>query len=415
METFLKYMRENPIVDVIIPAYKPKESFIKLIDMLEKQTYPINRIIVMNTEERYYSELMFNHPLDKVYDNVHVTHISKREFNHGRTRRDGVLRSEADIFVMMTDDAVPKNEEMIEKLINPIISGKAAASYARQVAKKNSGEIERFTRNFNYPRKSRLKSVSDINELGIKTFFCSNVCAAYDRDVYEELGGFEEYVIFNEDMIYAAHLIKAGYKIAYTASAEVIHSHDYGNIALFKRNFDLGVSHSDYPDVFKDVSSVGEGKKLVAKTIEHLKKRKKAYLIPKLIINSGFKFMGYRLGLIHEFLPRFLLTRFSSLPEYWIGKDVYENNKKINFHAGYGITETEYKDGRMVHKASSNIDPYKETGRKSTLRDEIKVRPKDKMIDRSHAVTTNREVAWKSDNEPEIKTEKKENDKVETK
>ena len=37
------------------------------------------------------------------------------------------------------------------------------------------------------------------------------------------------------------------------------------------------------------------------------------------------------------------------------------------------------------------------------------------MIDRSHAVTTNREVAWKSDNEPEIKTEKKENDKVETK
>ena len=70
----------------------------------------------------------------------------------------------------------------------------------------------------------------------------------------------------------------------------------------------------------------------------------------------------------------------------------------------------------MVHKASSNTDPYKETGRKSTLKDEIKVRPKDKMIDRSHAVTTNREVAWKSDNEPEIKTEKSETEnKEETK
>ena len=53
----MKYMRDNPIVDVIIPAYKPKESFIKLIEMLEKQTYPINRIIVMNTEERYASIL----------------------------------------------------------------------------------------------------------------------------------------------------------------------------------------------------------------------------------------------------------------------------------------------------------------------------------------------------------------------
>lgn len=406
-------MNNNPVVDVIIPAYKPKESFIKLIEMLERQTYPINRIIVMNTEEKYYAELMFNHSLDKAYDNIHVTHISKREFNHGRTRRDGVLRSEADIFVMMTDDAVPRNEEMIEKLINPIITGKAAASYARQVARKNSGEIERFTRSFNYPRKSRLKNVSDLNELGIKTYFCSNVCAAYDRDVYDKLGGFEEYVIFNEDMIYAAHLIKAGYSIAYTASAEVIHSHDYGNIALFKRNFDLGVSQADYPDIFKNVSSVGEGKKLVSRTIEHLKKRKKSILIPKFLVNCAFKFVGYKLGLIHEFIPRFLLKRFSSLPEYWTGKDVYENNKKINFHAGYGITETEYKDGRMVHKASDRNDTYKETGRKSTLKDEIKVRPKDKMIDRSHAVTTNREVAWKSDNEPEIKSDesKKTDDK----
>ena len=67
----------------------------------------------------------------------------------------------------------------------------------------------------------------------------------------------------------------------------------------------------------------------------------------------------------------------------------------------------------MVHKASDRDDTYKETGRKSTLKDEIKVRPKDKMIDRSHAVTTNREVAWKSDNEPEIKSDesKKTDDK----
>ena len=176
METFLKYvgnMRDNPRVDVIIPAYKPDESFIKLIEMLEKQTYPVNKIIVMNTEEKYYAELMFNHSLDKAYENLHITYISKREFNHGRTRRDGVLRSEAEIFVMMTDDAVPKNEELIEKLINPIISGKAAVSYARQVAKKNSNEIEKFTRNFNYPRKSKLKSSLDLKELGIKTYFCS--------------------------------------------------------------------------------------------------------------------------------------------------------------------------------------------------------------------------------------------------
>ncbi len=408
-------MIDRPTVDVIIPSYKPGESYIKLIEMLEKQTYPINRIIVMNTEEQYYTSLMFNHSLDKVYDNIHVTHISKREFNHGRTRHDGVLRSEADIFVMMTDDAVPKSEDMIENLISPLVSNKAVVSYARQVAKKNSNEIEKFTRNFNYPRKSRLKSMEDLKELGIKTYFCSNVCAAYNRDVYEELGGFEEYIIFNEDMIYAAHAIKAGYKIAYTASAEVIHSHDYGNIALFKRNFDLGVSQADHPEIFKNISSSAEGKKLVSKTIEHLKKRRKSILIPKLIVNSAFKLMGYKLGYMYEYLPKWLVKRLSSLPEYWVGKDVYENNKKINYNAGYGIKGEERIDGRKIHKASSVDNTYREAGHKSTLKDEIKVRPKDKMIDRSHVPEPNRDVAWKSYSETVAKEEtpKKESSKEE--
>ncbi len=391
-------MRDNPTVDVIIPAYKPGEGYIKLLEMLEKQTYRVNKIIVINTEEKYYTELMFAHSFECSYDNLRVTHISKREFNHGRTRREGVIKSEADIFVMMTDDAVPKNEEMIEKLVAPIISGKAAVSYARQVAKKNSDEIERFTRNFNYPRQSRLKSAENFNELGIKTYFCSNVCAAYNRSIYDELGGFEEYTIFNEDMLFAARAINAGYKIAYTASAEVIHSHNYGNIALFKRYFDLGVSQAEHPEIFKKVSSSGEGKKLVKKTIEHLKKRKKKMLIPKLVINSAFKFAGYKLGTHYSIMPKWLLQKFSSMPEYWVGRDVYENNMRVNAQNGYGIAASERVDGRKIHKASMQDDSFRGENRKTTLRDEIKVRPKDKMIDRSHAATPNQNVAWKSGN-----------------
>lgn len=36
--------------------------------------------------------------------------------------------------------------------------------------------------------------------MGIKTFFCSDVCAAYRVDLFHKLGGFESPVIFNEDM-----------------------------------------------------------------------------------------------------------------------------------------------------------------------------------------------------------------------
>lgn len=391
-------MNQNPMVDVIIPAYKPGETYIKLLDMLSKQTYPINKILVINTEEKFYTELMFNHANDCMYDNLRVIHISKREFNHGRTRREGVLKSDADIFVMMTDDAVPKGEDMIERLISPLIAERAVVSYARQVAAKGSDEIEKFTRNFNYPHKSKIKSAKDLPELGIKTYFCSDVCAAYNRSVYDELGGFIEYTIFNEDMIYAAKAIESGYKIAYTASAEVIHSHNYGNIALFKRNFDMGVSQAEHPEIFKKVSSTGEGKKLVKKTIEHLKKRKKKMLIPKLIVNSAFKYAGYKLGTKYLLLPKWLVKKCSSMPEYWVGKDVYENSIRINTQSGYGIASSERVDGRKIHKASQRQEVFTGERTKSTLRDEIKVRPKDKMVDRSNVTQPNPNKAWKSEN-----------------
>ena len=40
------------LIDIIIPAYKPDDKFRKLIEMLEKQTVSVNKIIVINTEEK---------------------------------------------------------------------------------------------------------------------------------------------------------------------------------------------------------------------------------------------------------------------------------------------------------------------------------------------------------------------------
>lgn len=38
--------------DVIIPAYHPGEEFDKLLERLSAQKYPVNKIIVMNTEKK---------------------------------------------------------------------------------------------------------------------------------------------------------------------------------------------------------------------------------------------------------------------------------------------------------------------------------------------------------------------------
>ena len=234
-------------VDVIIPTYKPDQKFLDLMEKLAHQTVPIQKIIIMNTEQKYFDRLTYGTSFSKKYKNVVVKHLSKREFDHGRTRNSGVRCSDAPVFVMMTQDAVPADEFLIEELLRGLQQENVAAAYGRQLAEDGCSETEKFTRQFNYPEEGAVKTKEDIERLGIKTFFCSNVCAAYKRELFDALGGFIRHTIFNEDMIYAAGAVQAGYGIAYQPGAKVYHSHDYSGSEQFHRNFDLGVSQADHP------------------------------------------------------------------------------------------------------------------------------------------------------------------------
>ena len=250
------------------------------------------------------------------YPNAEVHHISKHEFDHGGTRHQGVQYSEADVFVMMTQDAMPADSRLIERLTENLM-GNVAAAYARQLPGEDSSEFERASRTFNYPEASRRKSLADLDTLGIKTFFCSNVCAAYRRDIYEKLGGFIRHTIFNEDMIYAAAVIKAGYSVSYEAQAQVVHAHNYTNIRQLRRNFDLGVSQAQHPEVFGAAASEAEGKKLVAATWRYLRERKRLYRFPGFCVQCAFKYAGYLLGRHYKKLPRGLVMKITENREYW--------------------------------------------------------------------------------------------------
>ena len=291
-------------IDIIIPVYKPDQKFLALVDKLEHQTVAVNKIIIMNTERQYFDRLVKGTSFFEKYQNVCVINLKKEDFDHGLTRRQGVEQSDAQVFVMMTMDAMPVDGDLVEKLTAPLEKGDVAVSYGRQMAGKNSGEIERYTRKFNYPGKGCEKSAKDVEKLGIKAFFCSNVCAAYRRDIYDRLGGFVSRTIFNEDMIYAGH-------------AKVVHCHNYTYRQQFRRNFDLGVSQADHPEVFAAVSSEGEGAALIRKTTVHLWKSGKKRLIPGLYISSCFKYAGYLLGKHYKGLPKCLVLKCTMSEEYW--------------------------------------------------------------------------------------------------
>jgi rhamnosyltransferase len=304
-------------VDVLIPTYKPGEEFVELIKRLQSQTVEIHKIIIMNTEERYFERFLYENTELRRVHNMEVHHLSQSEFDHGGTRHKGMLYSKADICICMTQDALPADEYLVEHLIAPLSDEKVAVSYARQLPKADAGVLEQFSRSFNYPEESRRKTAADIETIGIKAFFCSDVCAAYNRETYMNLGGFIRHTIFNEDMIFASGALKTGYQIFYAADAKVLHSHEYGFMQQLRRNFDLGVSQADHPEVFSGISSEKEGKKMVLTACKHFIKIKKPFEIIHLVWQSGAKYIGYFLGKRYQKLPRFIVLKITMNKTYW--------------------------------------------------------------------------------------------------
>lgn len=300
--------------DVLIPVYRPGDSFEELLGRLKAQSVPVGRIIIMNTEEAYFPK-----ELSERYegDGLEVHHLTKAEFDHGGTRDQGMRLSGADVVICMTQDAMPADQELIQNLLKPFEDPQVWAAYARQLPAKDCSEVERYTRSFNYPDKSQVKSSKDLEQMGVKAFFCSNVCAAWRRDKYEALGGFETRTIFNEDMIYAGKLMQKGGKIAYCAGARVIHSHNYSALQQFHRYFDLAVSQTMHPEVFGGVRSESEGMRLVKKSVQYCLKIKKPWLIGSVVTQNAGKFLGYKLGQRYKKLPRGLIKICTMNRSFW--------------------------------------------------------------------------------------------------
>ncbi len=305
------------MIDVIIPTYRPTKELPDTLDILQNQTVPVHKIIIMDSEEASFDKLFEDNGYHIDESVIEVHHIKKSQFDHGGTRNQGVGYSDADIFICMTQDAVPADDHFIEAITTPLSHESIVACYARQLPKSGCSPEEIITRQFNYPDASLVKSESDLERLGIKTYFCSNVSCAYRRDVFDTLGGFIDKTIFNEDMVYAGKAVKAGYKIAYAADAKVYHSHDYTAREQFRRNVDIGISQAEHPEVFEGLKSESEGKKLVLKTVKELREGGHGGRVPGYLFMIAARYAGFKIGRNYRKLPRGFIKKVSMNPGYF--------------------------------------------------------------------------------------------------
>ena len=215
-------------IDVICPLYDAEEYIENLHKSLLMQNTSINNISYILTESKDNTEKYLKEK------KIKYKKIKPSEFSHSLTREKAAFESKADIIVFITQDVEIKNDDWLEKLVSPIINKEVEATYSRQLTKYNN--IEKYTRESNYPDKSQIKSKKDIKELGLKTFFFSDASSAIKRDVFIKLNGYDNKNLpINEDMYFAYKLITNGYKIKYCTDSIVYHSHKFTLKQIYDR------------------------------------------------------------------------------------------------------------------------------------------------------------------------------------
>ena len=278
-------------IDIICPLYNAENDIERLDKSLKQQeNVKINKIRYVLTECKDKTE----EKLKKL--NIEYKKIKKEDFSHSLTREKEAFESDSDIVVFVTQDVIIEKKDWLFNLTKNIISGEVDACYSRQICTNNT--IEKYTRECNYPKESKIVSKEDIEKLGLKTFFFSDASSAIKRETFVKLNGYDhKNLIISEDMYIAYKLITNGYKIKYCADSEVIHSHVFTLKQYYNRYKDTGkfFKENSYLNNYKVNQAGGNMAKYILKRAWQ---EKNWGVLVKYIPNMAARFIGMKVGKI---------------------------------------------------------------------------------------------------------------------
>lgn len=279
-------------IEVVIPTYNGGKKFCQVAEMLKQQVgiTPNDVLIIDSSSSDQTVQVARN-------AGFRVQIINKKDFGHGKTRRMAAEQSTSEYIVFMTQDAIPASNDSIIQLCKPLMENQnIGVTYGRQLPTPEAGAIGNHARLFNYPAHSQMKTKADIPVLGIKTIFCSDSFAAYNRNTLLAAGNFQN-VSFGEDTLMADKIIHMDYAVYYNKDACVYHSHYLTLREEFKRSIFIGRLHRQNHTVFASYGRIsGEGMRFVKSEMYMLISQNQIKLLPNALFHTFSKFLGYQLG-----------------------------------------------------------------------------------------------------------------------
>ena len=312
---FRKKKRDDEMkIDVVILVFRPDGRLKMCIERLLRQSV---------TPDRIYLDVLYENPVDKeipeVYmdERIEARYMPREEYDHAGSRDAMIRLLDSEIVIFMVQTAIPQSRYLIEKLTEPFVDEKTAIAYGRHITDEECAPIECCVRQFNYPPKGMTRSLEDMQKLGIRTFFNSNVCAAYRRTAYLETEGFGKKMIAGEDMLAARRILEKGWQIVYVPEAEILYYRKDNLRELWKRNFDIGVAHAEHPEMIENTRPGREGMRLVRVTSALLKQNHMEEYLGEVAVRSMVRYLAYHFGRNYEHLPEKVVRKCSANKEYW--------------------------------------------------------------------------------------------------
>lgn len=144
-------------IEIICPLYNAAQYIEKLNESLKKQkNVKIGKVSYILTKSKDNTENILKQL------NLSYTIIEPKDFSHSLTREKVAMESNSDILVFITQDIEIRDENWLENLVSPIIDSEVEAAFSRQLTKYDN--IEKYTREKNYPENSYIVSKKDIEK-----------------------------------------------------------------------------------------------------------------------------------------------------------------------------------------------------------------------------------------------------------
>ncbi|MDP3712995.1 MAG: glycosyltransferase [Mycobacteriales bacterium] len=194
---------------VVIRCLNEEEHIGRLLTGLSRQAVPPDQVVVVDSGST-------DATLDiaRRFD-AEVHHIAPESFSFGRALNVGCRAATGDVLLFVSAHVYPVHTSWLQDMVAPFVDPAVALSYGRQIGNEQTRFSEHRILDRWFPPRS---------DPAQRHPFCNNANAAVRRSLWESWP-YDEELTGLEDLAWAKNAIEHGHKVAYIASAPVVHAH----------------------------------------------------------------------------------------------------------------------------------------------------------------------------------------------